>query len=73
MNSIRSGDHTLKLKKSPIKEFKTHRNELQDWFLECIKSVKREIHQRKNSFESLDLNKIASISEFKLVDKLRLF
>lgn len=46
---------------------------MQEWFLECVKSVKKEIHQRKNSFDSLDLNRISSISEFRLVDKLRLF
>ena len=47
--------------------------ELKEWFVECIRSVKKEIGQRKNSFSDLDIYKIKNLDEFRLVDKLRLF
>ena len=49
-----------------------HDNEMKDWFLECVRTVKREVAMRNHSSTMLDLTNIISIDEFKTVDKLRL-
>ena len=49
-----------------------HDNEMKDWFLECVRTVKREVAMRNHSSTMLDLTSIISIDEFKTVDKLRL-
>jgi hypothetical protein len=45
---------------------------MKEWFLDCIKSVKREVAMRNNSNNLMDLSYITGIEEFKTVDKLRL-
>jgi len=35
--------------------------ELKDWFLECVKSIKRDVAQRKNTGEALNLNYVKNI------------
>ena len=51
---------------------KTRDNELKDWFIECIKTIKKDVAYRKNTGYQFDLNTINSIEQFKMVDKLRL-
>lgn len=38
-----------------------HEGDLKDWFLDCIKSIKRDVAQRKNSGEQLNLEYIKDI------------
>jgi hypothetical protein len=45
---------------------------MKEWFLDCIKTVKREVAMRNNSHNLIDLTQITGIEEFKTVDKLRL-
>lgn len=45
---------------------------MKEWFLDCIKTVKREVAMRNISSNILDLTYITGIEEFKTVDKLRL-
>lgn len=49
-------------------------SELKNWFLECIRSIKKEISSRKSGFTSpaVDIMKVTSLEEFKTIDKLRL-
>jgi hypothetical protein len=49
-------------------------SELKNWFLECVKSIKKEITSRKSGFTSpaVDIMKVTSLEEFKTIDKLRL-
>ena len=47
-------------------------SELKEWFVECIKSIKKDVAYRKNSGYQFDLNTINNIDEFKMVDKLKL-
>ena len=49
---------------------KTRDNELKDWFIECIKTIKKDVAYRKNTGYQFDLNTINSIEQFKMVDKL---
>lgn len=46
--------------------------ELKDWFLECVRTIKKDVAQRKNIGEQLNIEYIRDINEFKMVDKLRL-
>ena len=59
------------IKEKP-KKLEIHQSEMKEWFLDCIKTVKREITMRNTRNVSLDLGHITSIDEFKTVDKLRL-
>lgn len=46
--------------------------ELKDWFLDCVKAIKKDVAQRKNTGQQLSFDYIKNIEEFKMVDKLRL-
>jgi hypothetical protein len=45
---------------------------MKEWFLDCIRTVKREIAMRNTKNNLLDLSQIHSIDEFKTIDKLKL-
>ena len=51
---------------------KIYDSEMKEWFLDCIRTVKREIAMRNSSNILLELAHITGIDEFKTVDKLRL-
>jgi hypothetical protein len=47
--------------------------ELKGWFLECLKTIKKEVAQRKNyASKGLQIEAVKSLEEFKMIDKLRL-
>ena len=69
MGSIAS---TTKRESFKAKRVEVYDSEMKDWFLECVKTVKREVAMRNNSNSLMDLSHIAGIEEFKTVDKLRL-
>lgn len=54
------------------KRIEVYDSEMKEWFIDCVKTVKREVAMRNNSSTLLDLNFITGIEEFKTVDKLRL-
>ena len=45
---------------------------MKDWFLDCIRTVKKEVAMRNSNNIMIELTHITSIDEFKTVDKLRL-
>jgi hypothetical protein len=45
---------------------------MKEWFLDCIRVVKKEVAMRNSSNILIELTQITSIDEFKTVDKLRL-
>ena len=45
---------------------------MKEWFLDCIRTVKREVAMRNNNYIMMDVTQITSIEQFKTVDKLRL-
>ena len=47
-------------------------SEMKDWFLDCIRTVKKEVAMRNSNNIMIELTHITSIDEFKTVDKLRL-
>jgi hypothetical protein len=69
-----SYSQNLKLKHSPnkINNHLVYDSELKEWFLDCVKTVKKEIAQRNHYSFNLELNKIENIREFLAIDKLRL-
>jgi hypothetical protein len=40
--------------------------------LECVRAIKKDVAQRKNSNDQRNFEYIKNIDEFKMVDKLRL-
>jgi hypothetical protein len=45
---------------------------MKEWFLDCVRTVRREVAMRNSSGTVLNVDTISSIEEFKAVDKLRL-
>ena len=70
-SSLMSSRRAAETTRAPTRR-QPHDNEMKEWFLECVRTVKREVAMRNHSSTMLDLNSIISIEEFKTVDKLRL-
>lgn len=47
-------------------------SEMKEWFLDCIRTVKKEIAMRNSNNIMIEFTHVTSIDEFKTVDKLRL-
>jgi hypothetical protein len=62
----------LARQKSNSQVWQNNDYELQNWFSECVRAVKKEIANRKVNAMQLNLNAIHSIDEFRTIDKLKL-
>lgn len=54
-----------------IKKIENFDSEIKDWFVDCVKAVKKEIAIRNNNHSAYNFSHISNIDEFKGSDKYK--